>query len=896
MAAHILRSFAGVSALTGKEIRDKFLGFFAARNHKVLPSASLIPVGDPSLLWTAAGMVPFKPYFTGAAVPPAPRVTTCQKCLRTPDIEMVGKTARHLTFFEMLGNFSFGDYFKEWAIPWAWEFVTEVLALPPSKLHISVYQDDNEAYEHWRALGIPAERIARLGKKTNFWEIGVGPCGPCSEIYYDLGPDKGCGMPDCSPGCDCDRYLEIWNLVFIQYFRTADGNYAPLKDKGIDTGMGLERVASVVQGVPTNFDTDLFRGIIGTAEELLRVKLGESPQGNIALRVIADHARACTFAIADGALPSNEGRGYVIRRLLRRAVRYGVLFGRNEPFLDRVGAAVIREMKDVYPELGEREKDILQVIRLEENRFRETLTQGTEMLERFISEAKARKVRFLSGEDAFRLYDTYGFPLELTREICAEEGLDVDEEGFRAALERQKRRARAARRQTEYLSERDAFYKMLREKLGPTSFVGYEQVEAVGRVLALMKNGELVDTASPGEEVEVLFDVTPCYAESGGQVSDTARVAYDGGSGVVTAVYKPIDDFFIHRLRVEEGTFATGVAVNIQIDTGRRAGAARHHTATHLLHRALREILGTHVRQAGSLVAPDRLRFDFTHYRSVTAEELAQIEDLVNEKIAADLPVEAFYTTMEEARTLGAIALFGEKYGATVRVVSIGDFSLELCGGTHVARTGSCGLLKITGETGIGAGLRRIEAVVAESARRYLNEQEERLLEAARILKTSPQEVAVRLRELLRALEELRQENESLTERLAIFEVKDLLRLAEVHDGVKVLVARVSGREMAGLRSLLDTIREQLTPSVIVLGTIYHDRVQLVASASKELVAKGVHAGHIVREIAPLVAGGGGGRPDMGQAGGKDPAGLDMALQKARILIDRKLAGKAQLM
>jgi len=882
--------------LTGKEIRSRFLGFFAARDHKVLPSASLIPAGDPSLLWTAAGMVPFKPYFTGAAVPPARRIATCQKCLRTPDIEMVGRTARHHTFFEMLGNFSFGDYFKEGAIPWAWEFVTQVLNLPPERLYISVYQDDDEAYDHWRAVGIPSERIVRLGRRTNFWEIGVGPCGPCSEIYYDLGPENGCALPTCGPGCDCDRYLEIWNLVFIQYFYTADGEYVPLKDKGIDTGMGLERVAAVMQGVSSNFDTDLFRNITAAAEKLLGIKFGETPQGDVALKIIADHARACTFAITDGALPSNEGRGYVIRRLLRRAVRYGVLFGKQEPFLDQVAAAVIQEMKDVYPELAAREKDVLRVIRLEENRFRETLAQGMEMLDRLVSQVKARGTRFLSGEDAFRLYDTYGFPLELTKEISAEHGLEVDEEGFHAALEQQKQRARAARKETQYLSELEAFYKTLREELGQTAFVGYEQTEAVSYVRAVIKDGELHPAAAAGEEVEVIFDVTPCYAEGGGQVSDVARVEGENGCGTVTSVYKPVEEFFVHRLLVERGTFKPGDRVAVHIDRHRRRGVAQHHTATHLLHRALREVLGEHASQAGSLVAPDRLRFDFTHYQGLSSEELAQVEDLVNEKIAEDLPVEAFYTTLEEARKLGAVALFDEKYGAHVRVVRIGDFSLELCGGTHVSRTAAVGIVKIVGETGIGAGVRRIEAVAGESARRYLSEQQQQLVEAARLLKTSPREVVPRLRELLEVVDDLNRENETLKDRLALFEVKDLLRLAEVHDGVRVLVARVSGRDMAAMRSLLDVLRDQLGPAVVVLGSVYHDRVQLVASASKELVAKGLHAGHILKEISPLVDGGGGGRPEMGQAGGKNPAGLDAALQKARAIIGQKLVPKAELM
>lgn len=878
--------------MTGKEIREKFLKFFEERGHRILPSASLIPANDPSLLWTAAGMVPFKPYFTGTAIPEFRRVTTCQKCLRTPDIESVGRTARHHTFFEMLGNFSFGDYFKEKAIPWAWEFVTKVLRLPEDKLWITIYLDDDEAFDIWhREVGVPRERIVRMGKDTNFWEIGVGPCGPCSEIHVDLGEERGCGSPSCQIGCDCDRFLEIWNLVFIQFYRDEEGNYTPLANKGIDTGMGLERVASVLQGVPSNFDTDLFREIMDFAASLANVRYGTDKKTDMALKVIADHCRAVTFAVADGALPSNEGRGYVLRRLLRRAVRFGRLLGLHEPFFYRVSEAVIRQMGDVYPELLVNREHVLRVIRSEEERFGETLAQGTEILSDLIDKAKAAGSKVISGEDAFRLYDTYGFPLELTQEIAAEEGLVVDEEGFKRAMEEQRERARSARVETEYLSEKDAFYKSLRDKLGETIFVGYENLEAKGKVLAIIKDGQLVEMAAAGEEAEFILDVTPCYAEAGGQVADHAVVKGPNLEVQVRDVFRPVEGLVVHRGQVQSGILKENDVVLIEVDGRRRRDTARNHSATHLLHKALKEVLGPHVNQAGSLVAPDRLRFDFTHYAPLTPEELRRVEDLVNEKILENLPVEVQLTTMDEARAMGAIALFGEKYGERVRVVKMGDFSLELCGGTHVRSTAEIGLFKLVGEGSVGAGLRRVEAVTGAGALRYVRAREEQLGQVASLVKASLDEVVHRVESLVKEAKDLEKECEALRARVARYEVQSLLEQVKDLDGAKFLAAKTSAPDMDSLRAMVDLLRERLGSAVIVLASPVGGRVNLVAAVTKDLLPRGLHAGKLIKEIAAVVGGGGGGRPDMAQAGGKDPSRLQEALERAYAIAASQLKG-----
>ncbi|MEW5954739.1 MAG: alanine--tRNA ligase [Bacillota bacterium] len=876
--------------MTGKEIRERYLKYFEGKGHRRLPSASLIPANDPSILWTAAGMVPFKPYFTGAAKPGTPRVTTCQKCIRTPDIDSVGRTARHHTFFEMLGNFSFGDYFKQEAIGWAWEFVTRDLGLPPEKLWITIYLDDDEAFDIWRREeGLPAGRIIRLDKDTNFWEIGVGPCGPCSEIYVDLGEGRGCGSPECAVGCDCDRYLEIWNLVFIQFFKDEEGNYTPLESKGIDTGMGLERVASVLQGVKTNFDTDLFREIMDFTARLIGREYGQDEKTDLALKVIADHCRAVTFAVSDGALPSNEGRGYVIRRLLRRAVRYGRLTGREEPFLYLVAGAVINQMSDAYPELQKNSRHIMRVVRTEEERFGETLAQGTEILNRLIREAEARGLKTIAGEDAFKLYDTYGFPLELTGEIADEHGLKVDGPGFDQAMEEQRRRARDARQNTEYISEQGVLYKNLRDDFGETRFVGYGQLEAEARVLAILSDGARVERAEAGREVELILDVTPCCAEAGGQVSDLAAVTAPGAEVLINSVSRPVEGLWAHRGRVKAGLLAEGDMVQVKVEPGRRLDICRNHSATHLLHKALREVLGDHVKQAGSLVEPGRLRFDFTHYTAVTPEELRQVEQVVNRAVLAALRVETMETGLEEARDMGAAALFGEKYGDRVRVVKMDDYSLELCGGTHVRSTAEIGLFKLLGESGIGAGLRRIEALTGEGALKHIEEQEEILNLLGKMLKVAAGEAPGRVEHIVAAHKELEHENEALRARLARYEVQSLLDQVKNVDGVNVLAASSTVQDMDSLRAMVDLLRDRLVSGVIFLGSAGNGRVNLVAAVTKDLLPRGLHAGKMVKEIAPLVGGGGGGRPDMAQAGGKNPAMLQEALHKVYDVVGRQL-------
>ncbi|MEW6064663.1 MAG: alanine--tRNA ligase [Bacillota bacterium] len=873
--------------MTGKEIREKYLKFFKERGHRILPSASLIPHNDPSILWTAAGMVPFKPFFTGQAVPEYKRVTTCQKCIRTPDIESVGRTARHHTFFEMLGNFSFGDYFKESAIPWAWEFVTEYLNLPKEKLWITIYLDDDEAFKIWnKEVGVPAERIVRMGKDTNFWEIGVGPCGPCSEIYVDLGESRGCGSPDCQVGCDCDRFLEIWNLVFIQFFRDEEGNYSPLENKGIDTGMGLERVASVLQGVASNFDTDLFREIMDFTADLAGQKYGQDSKIDLALKVIADHCRAVTFAVSDGALPGNEGRGYVIRRLLRRAVRFGRVLGVHEPFLYKVSQAVITQMKDAYPELQQKSEHVLRVIRTEEERFLETLAAGSDILSALINEAKAGGVSEITGQDAFRLYDTFGFPLELTQEIAAEQGLTVDEDGFAAAMEEQRKRARSARQETEYLSERGVLYKALREELGETRFMGYGTLETDSNVLALLKDGLQELSAVAGEEVEIILDVTPCYAESGGQVADHAVLRGPDLEVEITSVNKPVEGLIVHRGKVLSGILKRHDSVKAMVDCARRQDTARNHSATHLLHKALKEVLGDHVNQAGSLVEPDRLRFDFTHYAAVTPEELRRIEELVNGAVMSNLPIDIFETSLSKAKEMGAAALFGEKYGKEVRVVKMGDYSLELCGGTHLTSTAEVGLFKIVNETSIGAGLRRIEAVTGPGVLKVLEAKEEQLQEIGAVVKSPVHELVRRVEALVQQNKALEQEIEALRGKLARSEVQEILAKVKQVNGVPVLASVVAAPDMDHLRSMVDMLRDKMGTGVILLGSVAGEKVNLVAAVTKDLLGRGLHAGNLVKEIAKMVGGGGGGRPDMAQAGGKDPAKLQEAIDKAVSVVE----------
>lgn len=867
-------------------LRELFLSYFESQGHKRLPGASLVPKNDPTLLLTGAGMVQFKPYFLGLAAPPIPRATTCQPCLRTPDIERVGQTARHCTFFEMLGNFSFGDYFKAEAIAWAWEFVTKNLGLPKEKLWVTVYLDDDEAAGLWQEkAGVPPERIVRLGKEDNFWEIGVGPCGPCSEIYLDRGPEFGCGSADCGPGCNCDRFLEFWNLVFIQFHKNEAGEYHLLEKKSIDTGLGLERLAAIMQGVPNVFETDLLRPVLARVEELSGRRYGASDEDDVALRVVTEHARGVTFMAKDGILPGNEGRGYVMRRLIRRALRYGRRLGLTGSFLPQVAEQVITRMGAAYPDLVEQRTAILATLGQEEERFQATLEQGMTMLAGLTATYEARKERRLSGEEAFRLYDTYGFPLELTQEIVAEQGFTVDEAGFAEALAAQRERARAARGEGAYLDKAAAAYARLAERLagkgaGPTVFVGYDRLEAEGTVVALLQAGEEVAEAEAGDgaEVEVVLTRTPFYAESGGQVADEGMLAGAAGRVEVTGVRRPVEGLVVHRGRVTEGRLRVGETVQAQVNEERRLATARNHTATHLMHRALRQVLGEHATQAGSSVAPERLRFDFNHFAPVSAEQLRTVERIVNARVREDLPVTVVVTTRKEAEARGAMALFGEKYGKDVRLVEIDDFSRELCGGTHLRHTGEIGFFKIVAEGGVAAGVRRIEAVTGEGAEEFLLSQADLVAATSERLRVTPELLLERLEKLLDERHELGRELEALKSRLAGDEVEDLLGQAKELDGLKVVLGVISGLDPEGLRQAGDKLRQRLGEGVVLLGSAHEGKALLLAMATPGAVARGIHAGNLIKVAAAEVGGGGGGKPEMAQAGGRTPERLPEAL------------------
>lgn len=872
--------------VTGNELRRRFLEYFRRQGHVVLPSSSLVPENDPTLLFTNAGMVQFKQVFLGLEKRPYRRAATAQKCVRAGgkhnDLDTVGRTARHHTFFEMLGNFSFGDYFKEQAIAFAWEFLTCEIGLPKERLWVTVYQDDDEASRLWQTIaGLSPDRIVRLGEKDNFWAMGdTGPCGPCSEIIYDRGPEYACNHEPCAIGaCDCDRWLEIWNLVFMQFNRNEKGEMSPLPRPSIDTGMGLERMASVLQGVDSNFETDLLWPLIGAVERLCGKKY-ERGIGGFPFRVIADHARSCTFLVADGVVPGNEGRGYVLRRILRRAVRFGRALGIGEAFLYRLVPEVVAIMGEAYPEVATAEDRIKDVIRREEERFFESLEEGLRVAQEFLARARAAGRQTLRGEEAFLLYDTYGFPLDLARDLAAEHGMTVDEEGFQRCLEEQRRRARTARAERAWpgalAAENLAFW----QELPSTVFRGYERLSGQARVLALVRDEEPVARLACGEEGGVILDETPFYAEAGGQVGDTGFLSWPGGRALVKDTQR-VGGKTWHQVRVEAGELTVGQEVYAQVDGERRKAIARHHSATHLLHRALREILGGHVQQAGSLVAPERLRFDFTHFEPLTGEQLRAVERLVNEKILAALPVEVLETTLEEARAIGAIALFQEKYGERVRVVKMADFTAELCGGTHVSNTGEIGVFKIAAEGGIGAGIRRLEAVAGTAALDLLAAREDEWESLAALLKTSPEQVVQRVDGLLGELRQKEKEIARLRAELYRYQLGDLLKQVREVDGVKVLAAQVNEVDMAGLRDLADSLRERLGSGVVVLGTPAGEKVNFVATVSKDLLARGFHAGKLIREVAEVAGGGGGGRPDMAQAGGKQPEKLPDALAKA---------------
>ncbi len=868
--------------MKSNEIRQVFLQFFQGKGHLILPSFSLIPQNDPTLLLIGAGMAPLKPYFTGEKQPPSRRVATCQKCVRTPDLEKVGVTARHATFFEMLGNFSFGDYFKKEAIAWAWELMTQGYGFPEKQLYASIYEDDDEAFEIWhKVIGLPEAKIFRMGKEDNFWEIGPGPCGPCSEIYYDRGPAYGCGKASCTVGCDCDRYLEVWNLVFTQFNKELDGSYTTLKQKNIDTGAGLERLAVALQGVSSLFEIDTVRPLLDYFAEKAGINYGEDEKKDISLRVITDHLRSLTFMTADGILPSNEGRGYVLRRILRRAVRHGKLLGMEAPFLYKAVPLLVELMGDTYVELSRNRAFVMEITKQEEERFRETLGQGMELLEELSLSLKEKNITIMPGRDAFKLYDTFGFPLDLTREIMAEKGLLIDEAGFNEALEEQRKRARAALTQTRE-EEGDIHLLYALTKGQETPFVGYETLESTARVLSIIGRqddayGEQ-EKGDAGSEVYILLDHSPFYAEKGGQVGDTGELHWDEGSATVTATLAGPSGEILHRAVITRGSLYRGITLRAVVDQQRRKSIARNHTATHLLHRALKKVLGDHVNQAGSLVAADRLRFDFTHVTAPGNDELARIEEMVNDAILSNYAVESFISNLQQAIEMGATALFDEKYGEKVRVVRIADYSLELCGGTHVAFTGEIGVFKLLHEGGIGAGLRRIEALTGTGAYRYFSENEKMLKEAASLLKSTPAALLPRLQELLGAYKELQRKVKTLQQQTGLAQATSLLGQVDYSSGVPLIAATVEAQDAESLRLYLDKLRDSLKSGVVLLGTVTNGKVLFAAAVTNDLVKKGIHAGKLVAEVARITGGGGGGRPDMAQAGGKNIKKIEQAL------------------
>ncbi|KOR79773.1 alanine--tRNA ligase [Peribacillus frigoritolerans] len=864
--------------LTGAQIRQMYLDFFSEKGHNIEPSASLVPHEDPSLLWINSGVATLKKYFDGRVIPENPRITNAQKAIRTNDIENVGKTARHHTFFEMLGNFSIGEYFKEEAITWAWEFLTDEkwIGFDKDKLAVTIHPEDDEAFELWnKKIGVPAERIIRL--EENFWDIGEGPSGPNTEIFYDRGPAYGDDPndPELYPGGENERHLEVWNLVFSQFNHNPDGSYTPLPKKNIDTGMGLERMASVVQDVATNYDTDLFMPIIRAVEEISDVKYGVDTEKDVAFKVIADHIRTVAFAVGDGALPSNEGRGYVLRRLLRRAVRYAKQININRPFMFELVTVVGEIMKDFYPEVLKNKEFIAKVIKNEEERFHETLNDGLSILSEVIKKEKEKGNTTIPGSDAFRLYDTYGFPIELTEEYAEEEGMAVDQAGFEKEMDAQRERARSARQDVDSMQIQGG---VLGDIKVESEFVGYDQVAVEAKVAAIIKNGELVTEAQEGEEVQVILDKTPFYAESGGQIADIGTMASESVKVDVLDVQKAPNGQNLHRVAVTAGTLTADSNIVAAVNQENRIHITKNHTATHLLHQALKDVLGTHVNQAGSLVQAERLRFDFSHFGQITADEIEQIETIVNEKIWQSLQVNTDYKNIEEAKAMGAMALFGEKYGKIVRVVQIGDYSLELCGGVHVPNTAVIGLFKIVSESGIGAGTRRIEAVTGAGAYKLMTDQIGVLKDAAAKLKTNLKDVPSRIETVLAEVKDLHRENESLTAKLSNIEASSLVSNVKDVNGVQVLVAKVQATDMNNLRAMADDLKQKLDSVIIVLGSAQGDKVNLIAGVTKDYIDRGFHAGKLVKEVASRCGGGGGGRPDMAQAGGKDPEKLDAAL------------------
>ena len=885
----IKRRHLAVKKYGVNELRRMFLEFMESKGHLVMKSFSLVPHNDNSLLIINSGMAPLKPYFTGQEIPPRRRVTTCQKCIRTGDIENIGKTARHGTFFEMLGNFSFGDYFKKEAIAWSWEFLTEVVGLDPNRLYPSIYQDDDEAFEIWnKQQGIPAERIFRFGKEDNFWEHGSGPCGPCSEIYYDRGEKYGCGKPGCTVGCDCDRYMEVWNNVFSQFNNDGHGHYTELKQKNIDTGMGLERLAVVVQDVDSIFDVDTLRELTNHVGELANVRYKEDPKKDVSIRIITDHIRSVTFMISDGIMPSNEGRGYVLRRLLRRAARHGRILGINGLFLSGLAGTVIETSKDGYPELEEKKDMILKVISEEENKFNKTIDQGLTILEEMEASVKESGKTVLAGEDAFRLYDTYGFPLDLTKEILEEKGFEVDEEGFQACMKKQKEAARAARKTTNYMGADVTVYQSIDAAI-TSKFVGYDRLQHTSKITVLTTEDEIVEALTDGQTGTVIVDETPFYATMGGQLGDSGVIETEGGTFEVKDTIKLQGGKIGHVGVMTSGMLNVGETVTLKVNEKQRALTAKNHSATHLLQKALRLVIGSHVEQAGSYVDKDRLRFDFTHFQAMTAEEIAKVEKIVNDEISANLPVVTRIMPIDEAKKLGAMALFGEKYGDTVRVVTMGDFSLELCGGTHVASTGMISSFKIISETGIAAGVRRIEALTSDGLNTHYEEQAKELAAACAAAKTTPDKLTGKIESLLAEIRILTSENEKLKNEAAKNALGDVMNQVKEIKGVKLLAVSMKDVDMNELRNLGDQLKEKLGDGVVVIASVTGGKVNLMATATDAAVKAGAHAGNLIKGIAALVGGGGGGRPNMAQAGGKNPDGVDAALAKAAEVLESQI-------
>jgi len=872
------------------EIREEFLKFFESKDHLRLPSFPLVPRNDNSLLLINSGMAPMKAYFTGQEIPPSKRVTTCQKCIRTGDIDNVGKTARHGTFFEMLGDFSFGDYFKNEIVPWSWEFVTKVLEIPEDRLYVTIYEEDDETGKIWHdVVGLPWDRIVKLGKEDNFWEHGTGPCGPCTEIYYDRGPEYGCDSPTCGVGCDCDRYMEFWNLVLTQFNAEEDGTYTELAMKNVDTGMGLERMATIMQGVDSIFDVDTVKSIRDAVCAKAGVEYGKDHKTDVSVRVITDHIRSVTMMTADGVLPSNEGRGYVLRRLLRRAARHGKLLGIEGEFLAELSKSVIACSGEAYPELVEKQDYIFKILSIEENSFYKTIDKGMEILKADMEEMKAAGEKVMSGEKSFRLYDTYGFPVDLTKEILAEEGMEIDEDAFTAEMKAQKERARSARAKSNYMGAAETVYNELPVEL-ETAFAGYDVYDvANAKIVALVANEAVAETAQAGDTVAIFLDRTPFYAESGGQVGDQGVIKTETGVVKVTNCVKVVGGKIAHMGEVTEGLVQVGEMACASIDVELRMASSRNHSATHLLHKALRTVLGTHVEQAGSYVSAERLRFDFTHFAAMTADEIKEVERLVNDAIFASYDVHTDEMSIDEARNRGAMALFGEKYGEVVRVVDMGGYSIELCGGAHLKNTAQVGSFKILSENGVAAGVRRIEAVTGKEALKHYQAQEDEIKEICRLVKSTPDKLLARLEQLLAEQKETAKELEKLKAKMAGGAADEMLNSKVEIGGVAVLAAEVKDMDGNALRTMGDQLKQKLGSGVVILASGKDGKVNLMAMATDDVVKKGVHAGNIIKAAAAVCGGGGGGRPNMAQAGGKDASKIADALEKAKAMVAEQL-------